>query len=164
MIQNGSSYCLWQNPVTFIFPCPLQARTSDLCKEQTTGHPQRVSIPDIIQLDLLLLSMRDAYHPFITLWKGKWLLSLGSFSGVSPFKCQICSVLPVSGTLSHVFCSCYVEVGAHLTPPEHNPTVLPLRPAPCASPLLPPGIPADSGSWDASRPIRCPCMDNPECS
>lgn len=68
MVQNGSSYCLWQTPVTFIFPCPLQAQTSDLCKEQqTTGHPQRVSIPDIIQLDLLLLSMMDAYHSFTTL-------------------------------------------------------------------------------------------------
>lgn len=163
MVQNGSSYCLWQSPVPFIFPCPLQTWTSDLRKEQqTTGHPQRVSIPNTTQLDLLLLSMMDAYHAFITLWKGKWLLSFGSLSGVSPFKCQILSVLSASGIFSHVFGSCYVGVGIHATPPECNPTVLPLRPAPWVSPLWPQGIPAEAGAWDASRPIWCPCMHNPE--
>lgn len=105
--------------------------------------------------------------------KRKWLLSFGSLSGVSPFKCQIHSVLPVSGILSHVFHSHYVEVRTHLTPPEHNPKcfcsglhigVSPPAPGRPRHPRAPQGIPADSGAWDALRPIWCPCMHNPVCS
>lgn len=101
----------------------------------------------LISLDLLLVehggcissihnTLKREMAPF--LWFLKWCITF--------FNVRFTQSYPVSGLLCHVFCSCYVEVGTHLTPPEHNPTVLPLRPVPWVFPLLPQGIPADSGA------------------